>query len=538
MRDERLEVLIHGYLDGRLSVNEVQELDARIRTEPGARKQFWEVARIHGELRVWGERKAAVGQAHVTLEQMFPETATQTPTDVGGMGRLWGRWTIGVAAAAAFVLLGMEMGRFFPNVGTPSVKTPIAEAAVVRVPEKVQRVPLGRVIAQSRAVYAAGKGPSKGGIFEAGPCEMLEGLAHVRLENGVDLTLQAPVFFELHDAMRVTLKAGALRALVPEGAHGFTIEAPEARFEDLGTEFGVEVNAQGRSALRVFDGEVRVKAPKDETALALVQFGSSVAVEGNALRSVQPLSDGLFPSSELVAFERWKQEVERVKEDPTLLSYYTFESDLKAPNRLVDVATNGVHADGEVEGASWVTGRWPGKMALQFENPGDAVRLSLPGEYEDLTVVAMVRVDRLEQSLNAVLNTSGWKEGGLHWQINRNATMTSSGVFGKKSELRGVAGLVPLGKWVLLAMVLDSKTQEMRYYADGQLMGCKRWDGPQFLASLKKACLGRLEEWAPGDHREFRGRMDEVAIWKRVLSEAELDHLAEMGASRKQAGIR
>ncbi|MEI6714777.1 MAG: LamG-like jellyroll fold domain-containing protein [Verrucomicrobiota bacterium] len=536
MRDERLEFLIHGYLDGSLSSNEVQELDSRICTEPAARKRFWEVARIHGELRVWGERKAAVGQANMTLEQMFPETSTEAQTDVGSQGRPWGRWTIGVAAAAAFVLAGMGIGRLIPN------RQPgIGAVAVVAPSAQVQGRPLGWVIAQSRAVYAEGRGPGKEGAFKAGLCEMLEGMAHVRLENGVDLTLQGPVLFELHDVMRVTLKSGALRALVPEGAHGFTIEAPEARFEDLGTEFGVEVNADGRSALRVFDGEVRVKASKDEKALALVQFGSSVEVKGNELRSVQPLADRLFPSSDRVAFERWKQEVERLKGDPTLLSYYTFESDSNTPARLVDVATNGLHTDGEIVGANWVTGRWPGKMALQFENPGDAVRLSLPGEYEDLTVVAVVRVDRLDQSLSAVLNTSGWQEGGLHWQINRSGTMTSSGVFGKRPVLRGPAGRVPLGKWVALAMVLDAKTQEMRYYADGQLIGCKHWDGPQFVASLKKACLGRLEEWAPEDHREFRGRMDEVAIWKRVLSDEELGNFSQMGAAgafRKQASIR
>lgn len=160
-------------------------------------------------------------------------------------------------------------------------------------------------VVESEAVYAPGKGPGNAGELRAGDYELREGSAHLRLGNGVDLTLQGPVRFILHDLSRVTLSQGAIRALVPEGASGFTIESSEARFEDLGTEFGVEVDAQWRSAVSVFYGEVRVKTPDTNRPLALVGFGQPIVVKVRELRPLQKPSSAPFPSTEAVAFRGW-----------------------------------------------------------------------------------------------------------------------------------------------------------------------------------------------------------------------------------------
>jgi hypothetical protein len=521
MKDQRLEVLLHGYFDGQLPPLDVRELDARIRTEPEARRRFWELARVHGELRVWGERQVAREHVGLTLEQMeLPaETPRWNPAEVLPEEIVpsgWRRWPWMVAALAALLILGALLGgaRF--------------EGGWWRQPPGPET--LAWVLVESGVVFAPGKAPGPHGAMAAGQYELLEGSAHVRVENGVDLTLQAPVCFDLKTPLLVTLHSGALRVLVPETAHGFTVATPQARFEDLGTEFGVSADASGRSALRVFDGTVRVRPSEGEQVLALVQLGESVAVEAGELRRVPPLSEEVFPSRDAVAFRHWQLESGRMRKDPGLVFYYGFEPDANAPGRLPDTAEVGVRADGQIAGANWVSGRWPGKMALQFENPGDAVRLAVPGEYTDATMATWIRIDRLDQPLNAVLNTSGWGPGGFHWQVSRSATPLSSGIFAGRSENRGPAGRVPLGRWIHLAVVLDAGTREMRHYLNGHLVGLRFIDTPNFKVSLKAACLGRLEEWLPGDHRELRGRMDEFAMWRRALSGEELRRLAESGA--------
>jgi hypothetical protein len=512
MQDPRLDFLVHGFLDGSLSEEDAEELDLRIRTEPAARRRFWELARMHGELRLWGERRVAQGHAARTLAHLPPEkTARILPRK-----RLW----VSVSAAAAAVALAALVfgGRFSSQVVEPHA------------PVSASREVLGLRVVESEAVYVSGKGPGNAGELRAGDYELQEGSAYFRLRNGVDLTLQGPARFTLHDLSRITLVQGAIRALVPEGARGFTIESSEARFEDLGTEFGVEVDAQGRSAVSVFDGEVRVKTPDTNRPLALVRFGQALEVKGRELRPLQKPSSASFPSMDAVASRGWQAESRRLRQDPDLLAYYPFEADPADPHLLRDAALHGTGADGTIQGAQWVTGRWSGKSALQFESPGDGVWLSLPGEHKDVSMAAWIRVDRLDHPLNAVLNTNGWSEGGFHWQINRIGSLSSSGIYGGRHGSIDQKGRVPLGKWVHLALVWDSQAGELRHFLNGDVLCVRGWKHPGFRVSLEDACIGRLEKWEPGDHREFRGRIDEMAVWRRALSGAELKRFAELGS--------
>ncbi|MEY5026109.1 MAG: hypothetical protein RLZZ244_1637 [Verrucomicrobiota bacterium] len=509
MEETRLEHLAHGFVDGRLSAAEVAELDAYLRSEPEARRHFWTVARLHGELRIWGERGAAQGHLGATLAQMEP---------VEGVG--WGRRIRALGKLAAVFALGALLGWL----GRGAVWGGVGgrEGA-----ENVRW--LGRMVVDGGAVYAPGCGPGRGGEMGAGVYEMLEGSGHVRLENGVDLTLRAPVRFVLHDPLHVTLEYGALRALVSESAQGFTVRAPDADFEDLGTEFGVEVDGTGRSQMRVFDGEVRVKPGRGTGDPELVKVGESVRVEGKAVRPVERLSEEGFPSKDGVAYRRWQEQSVRMRRDPALVFYYDFEADPADPGRLADVAAAGHGLDGRIVGAQWVSGRWAGKRGLQFENPGDGVWISIPGEHADLTLAGWMRLDRLENALNALLNTSGWGPGGFHWQINRSGRLTSSGLMWGGQVIRSQGDPVPLGKWSHFAVVLDSQTQELRFYLDGRPCGLRRIGIPGYKACLERACIGRLAEWSLEDTRELRGRIDELAMWNRALSAEEVGRLAEWG---------
>lgn len=83
------------------------------------------------------------------------------------------------------------------------------------------------------------------------------GVVRLVFDDGVEVTLQGPVRYELISAERTHLHTGLLTATVPAGAQGFRVDTPSAQVVDLGTAFGVQ-QQQGTSQVVVFDGEVEV----------------------------------------------------------------------------------------------------------------------------------------------------------------------------------------------------------------------------------------------------------------------------------------
>ena len=74
MNDERLDLLLHRYLDGALNERELAELERRFLAEPQSRTRFWRTARLHAALREWGSRDwgRQLGAAEPELEETEP----------------------------------------------------------------------------------------------------------------------------------------------------------------------------------------------------------------------------------------------------------------------------------------------------------------------------------------------------------------------------------------------------------------------------------------------------------------------------------
>src|SRR6059058_2486386 len=71
----------------------------------------------------------------------------------------------------------------------------------------------------------------------------------------------------------------------------------------------------------------------------------------------------------------------------------------------------------------WVEGRWPDKHALEFRSVSDRVRLSVPGEFESLTLAAWVRVQGLDRQFNSLFMCDGFKAETLHWLIRKDGVL-------------------------------------------------------------------------------------------------------------------
>ncbi len=362
--------------------------------------------------------------------------------------------------------------------------------------------------------------------FAAGSYALLEGAAHLRFRNGADLILQAPSAFEIHDAFNVALTHGEVRAIVPPSAKGFTVAVPDAMFEDLGTEFGAAVDGDsGASELHVFDGLVEVKTPNKSALLASVTHGQAVAVTNGTVSEIPAAAPSRFTTASTIAYQRWLSQRETFQQDPDLVFYFPFIEG----EHLINEATFGAEVIGTIKGADWVTGRWPGKRALQFEALGDSVELNIPGRYASYSMAAWVKVNQLEHSLNAFLNSDGWGPGMLHWQLNRLGYCAAGHFEGTSRSITDVRAT--LGQWTHVALVVDGSTQKGNYYFNGHLAMTEALPpGTVFRPGVSH--LGKwhhpIERWQP-EVRDFRGRVDELAMWRRALTEEEIVRLAREG---------
>jgi hypothetical protein len=108
-----------------------------------------------------------------------------------------------------------------------------------------------------------------------------QGVASVKTDQGVSLTIEGPADFELTSGQELLLNYGRLYARVsPEGV-GFIVQTPSVKMIDLGTEFGVQADVNGSSELHVMKGAVQLFAGPKERPIASMVVRENKAVRYN-----------------------------------------------------------------------------------------------------------------------------------------------------------------------------------------------------------------------------------------------------------------
>ena len=96
------------------------------------------------------------------------------------------------------------------------------------------------------------------------PFLLQKGLIEIVFDGSAKVLLEGPAAFQLKSPGRMSLNAGRLFATVTDDAKGFTVDTPNSRVIDLGTEFGVRVENDGTSDLHMFKGMAEL-APSSGT---------------------------------------------------------------------------------------------------------------------------------------------------------------------------------------------------------------------------------------------------------------------------------
>ena len=356
-----------------------------------------------------------------------------------------------------------------------------------------------------------------------GEFRLKKGVIHLQLQNGADLVMRSSATFQLHDAFHLELFSGNLRAVIPPSAEGFTVVAPKVEYEDLGTEFGVSVDEEsGASRIHVFDGQVDAKKEDSNQLLSSLTSGQSMQFSDDEWKQAEAPAANEFLAPGQIGLIRWQEWRKRFVQDPSLIAFYPFVHDPNAPALLANDV--GPASAGTINGARWVSGRWPGKGALLFDRDDDFVGLKIPGEHEELTLSLWVKVERFDYEYSALLNSEGWEPGALHFQIKRTGLAWANISGRQRSSPRFIGEPIKPDRWRHVVSVISGTDDYIRTYVDGELV----WEQQSRLTNrvAPGECsvgnwVGIPDEYQP-TQRAFKGRMDEVAIWNRSLTNQEI----------------
>ena len=476
----KLDELANRYLDGTATAQEMVELNELLQSQPSARRTFAEYTNLDSALAEqsagWEHPKIAVKPLRRRLPQVW----------------------LAAAACLAFALL------IFAWQQTHQITATVT-----------QGVGLNDL--------------SQGMTVRNESHQLTVGTVEFLTARGARVVIEAPASFRFESAQRLHMLQGRVAADVPPSAKGFTVITPTGKAVDLGTKFGVDVPAVGEAEIHVFQGEVIAQSSnggkrhslRDGEAYSL-QSGAGESREIRSAAFIRP-DEMASLSAGFAAGQRARSEalLKKLRADPALIALLDFETPEPLPGNY-----------------RMVQGRWPGSQAPEFVHVGDHMKLDIGGEHpwQQLTLAAWVRLDRLGAPYQSLYHTDGWDEekpGQVHWIINRDSTMRlalklntlAPGSTEKQGFPDSLTPVLPeQGRWVHLAVVYDAKAKTARFYFNG------KFDKVTHQEISHPALLGpaQIGNWNTHD-RTLSGRIDEFLMLGRTMTDEEIHDLHAAG---------
>ena len=256
--------LLHDFVADRIATEDFPRLESLLRSSAAAR---WAVR----GLTAVEEGLEQIAATALSRRFFGPDSngpsATQHPAASAAPQATVGRM-IGDAFAALVGLMREPHGLL--RVVLPAVGT-VAALCLVLVAWRMLAVPARRslpdgvpaqIVAVSGPVWAD-DAPARheGDSLQTGGLLSLErGLAEIFFASGATVVLEGPAVFEIVDGGTGKLGRGRLAATLNRPTGPLAIHTPSAVITDRGTQFGVEVDAAGKTEVRVFAGLVELAA--------------------------------------------------------------------------------------------------------------------------------------------------------------------------------------------------------------------------------------------------------------------------------------
>ena len=545
------------------------ELLARLRTDGAFRREFVEEIQMHGYVRAaqsaeprWPLLEEAMGghEDAPGLEDSIMARLAQMPTPT--RRRTWSPWWAygGLAALALVVFIILRQ----PNGATKPRSERVANGAALRVPAVAV---LSHVV---EVAWSDGEPErQEGAELPAGWLRLALGTVQIDLFSGARLFVEGPAQIELRSSGEAFLLVGKVACELGEQARGFRLLTPGLTVVNQGNSFGVKVSESGEQEVHALEGKVVIGRTGEAGT-------SQIAAKQARRLDDTGLTETLFRPEDFPAMERvrvreqaeaarlllaWRAAADALDTDAALRVHFNFEDQLPLDASLTNrVRGDGAGSDGQIIGARWSQGRWPGKGALEFRGRGQRVLLRLPGTHASLTLLAWVRVDALPQPVTALLMAEESQRAEadgeklppvvasfdpvsgrpLRWELKANGQLGLSLLRGLASgRPQWDAHLAPPlltperhGQWLCLATVIDAARGELMHFVNG-LPVARHQLPPGPPLALTHLSLGNLSvtdaEARQGVNYGFFGAVDELLVAVRPFSAAELRRYYEVG---------
>jgi hypothetical protein len=239
----------------------------RLIANPMARKEYVATLRVHAEL-AWRWRKAP--RQIVPRRRPKPVRPPHRAPENGGLpeppSARAPRWRViaGTTLAACIVIAVLAVIQAIDQGWWPQPAGRLARVVAID----------GAAWQADAAEYAVNDSVAAGDVLS-----LASGLVEISYEDGTAVVLEGPVSFEVQAATDGRLTRGRITATLGGSRKGFAVHTPSAVITDLGTQFGVEVDAVGRTDVRVFEGLVELAAVASGGAAAPTRLAAGNAAE-------------------------------------------------------------------------------------------------------------------------------------------------------------------------------------------------------------------------------------------------------------------
>ena len=386
--------------------------------------------------------------------------------------------------------------------------------------------------------------PELGNTLEPCRLKLESGLAQIEFLQGSTVVLEGPVEFEIINPNGGELFSGKLRASVPQVATGFSIEVPNGKIIDLGTEFGLHVHEGGSTEVFVYKGRVLYEgvAGEDEDVFREISGGESIFIDPYGFpRWVEMPTEPFMGKAELAyrsmeesqrRHSAWVQMSKEIAQNPKTRLYFTFDNQDDWSRVLLDTSTaSQPPSNGAVIGCKWEEGRWAGKGALAFKRDNDRVRLNLPKHLTSATLVAWIKIDALPQSIAPIICAEPLSLGAACWSINKQGQLALRVKSAKGFNLYESAvafGKERVGRWTHVATTLDSESKMISHYVNGRSFSHERMSELVPL-NFEKSLLGSSSMPKAPKGAALRGSIDEFVLFEEAYKEDEIRRIYEVG---------
>lgn len=558
--EKDLQDLVAAWLrNAELQPTRRDELLNRLRTDDAFRREFVGEIQMHGYVRAaqsaeprWPLLEEAMGghEDAPGMEDSIMARLAQMPTP--RPQRTWNPWW----AAAGFAALVVAALVVVRQVNDPATPVPPASPALGGAPQAPAVAVLSHVV---EAAWADGEPErQEGAELSAGWVRLALGTVQIDLFSGARLFVEGPAQIELRSPTEAFLLMGKVACELGEQARSFRLLTPGLSVVNQGNSFGVKVSELGEQEVHALEGKVAVSRT-GELVTSQIAAKEARRLDDAGLLETQFRPED-FPAMERVR-EREQKEVSRLlaawramaddlDRDPTTRIHFNFEEQSSFDAALTNrVRGEGVGSDGQIIGARWAQGRWPGKGALEFRGRGQRVLARLPGKFTSLTLLAWVRVDALPQPVTALMSSeelqppTGQEATAARlwqWLIKANGQLAfnlhrEGGPAPTQWDIHPAPALLTperQGQWLCLATVLDGEAGVLTQFVNG-LPVARHKVPPGRLLSLAHLSLGNLTladaEARLGASFGFFGAMDELLVSVRPFGAAELRRYYEVG---------